>query len=85
MTHEVVLGNQIIVVEPNGHVHIADISNIMTHVVDRESVRPALAAYFEKHGLRMATVEEAERSGFPTRKEHKTIPHRLLPRLQRVR
>jgi|GEM_PF-746884 len=80
MTREVVLGNQIIVVARDGRFHIADISDVVEPLLDRESIRPALAAYFEKYGLRMATADEAERHGFPVRKERRTLYHHMIPK-----
>lgn len=85
MTREVVLGNQIIVVARDGRFHIADISDVVEPLLDRESIRPALTAYFEKYGLRIATADEAERHGFPVRRERRTLYHHTLPKPQRHR
>ncbi len=67
MTREIVVDNQILVVTPDGHFHVADISDVVAPLINRDSIRPALEKYFEKHGLRMATAQEAKRHGFPTR------------------
>jgi len=67
MTREIMIGNQILVVTHDGHFHIADISKMLNPLIDKDSIRPALEAYFETHGLRIATAKEAQRSGFPTR------------------
>jgi len=69
MTHEVILDKTILVFDQNGVAHTADISNIVNRGVDPASIRPALQAYFEKHGLRIAAFDEVERHGFPQRKQ----------------
>jgi len=67
MTQEAPLGKRILVFDAKGAAHTADISNIVNRGVDPASIRPALEAYFEKNGLRMATPAENARSGFPPR------------------
>lgn len=84
MAREVVIGKQILVVTHNGHFRVADISDIVTQMVDRDSIRSALEGHFQKHGLRMATAEEAQRRGFPTREPRlDRQPH--LPRRRFIR
>ncbi len=69
MAREVIPGSTMLVFDYNGVAHTADISDIVNRGVDPATIRPALQAYFEKHGLRIASLEEIERHGFHPRQQ----------------
>lgn len=69
MCREVTIGNQVLVVDRDGRFHMADVSDIVLPLFDRDSVPKALQIYFKKYNLRMATPDEMERNGFPQRQQ----------------
>ena len=85
MTREVALGNQILVIDRDGRIHVADVSDIHALSITEESKQAAIDAHFQKHGLTRASVHIAESHGFNGRpKRTSIIPTRIsLPRSHR--
>lgn len=73
--------NRILVKSDDGHIHVADMSDITAHTVTEESKQTAITAYLHKYHLTPLSSKELTQHGYTNEvleKRHK----RALPQRQ---